>query len=280
MKRYDIDSLDNRDLDLLLAFDARIGPLLETYFRPVVRGLERIPTGPALYVGNHNGATLSPDTFVFCHRLLRERRVADVPFGLAHEVALSVPLMHQLMVPLGAVRAAHDTAQRLFEAGHKALVYPGGDVDSMRAWSERKRVLFAGRRGYVRLALRAGVPIVPLVSAGAHEVLVVLHHGRGIARRLPFAKRLRTEVWPLSLSIPWGLTFGPLPPFVPLPTRIHQEVLSPITFERTGEDAAADDLYVAECDFRIRAQMQQALDRLYEERDAAGSGGPASGTPD
>lgn len=268
MNTYDIDSLDNRDPDALRALGRWIGPALERYFRPVLRGFDSIPDGAALYVGNHNGATLSPDTFVFCAELLKQRRIVDVPYGLAHEVPIQIPGLHQFLVPLGAVRASHDNAKRVFASGKKALVYPGGDVDSMRGWSERKQVCFAGRRGYVRLALRSGVPIIPLVSAGAHEVLIVLHHGRDLAVRLPILKRLRLKAWPISLSIPWGLTTGPIPPFIPLRTQIFQEVLEPIHFTRSGDEAANDELYVLECDARVRAVMQTALDRLYAERDA------------
>jgi 1-acyl-sn-glycerol-3-phosphate acyltransferase len=191
----------------------------------------------------------------------------DIPYGLAHEIPIQVPGLHHLLVPLGAVRASHENARRIFDCGKKALVYPGGDVDAMRAWSERKRILFDSRVGYIRLALRSGVSIVPLVSAGAHEVLVVFHHGRGLAARVPFLRRFRLKAWPISFTIPWGITMGPMPPFVPLPTRIFQELLPPIHFDRSGESAATDALCVRECDARVRAAMQDTLTRLYAERD-------------
>ncbi len=269
MARYDIDSLDNRNPELLRKFSATFGPWIDAYFRPQVTGLERIPSGPALYVGNHNGGMVSPDTFVFCYRLFNARGAEDVPYGLAHDWAVRAPLLRDIVIPLGAIRAGHDNAARLFKQGSKALVYPGGDEDAFRAYSERKQIHFGGRKGYLRLALLHGVPVIPLVTAGAHEVFYVLHHGRGFARRFPVARWLRLKSWPVTLSIPWGLTLGPMPPFIPMRSRIFQEVLEPIAFERSGKEAAADDAYVAACDAQVQVAMQVALDRLYAERDAS-----------
>ena len=70
------------------------------------------------------------------------------------------------------------------------------------------------------------------------------------------------KVWPLTLSIPWGVTLGPAPPHFPLPSRILLEVLEPIAFERTGPDAANDTDYVAECAALVETRMQTALDQL------------------
>ena len=143
--------------------------------------------------------------------------------------------------------AGHDHALSLFAAGHQVLVYPGGDVEAMRPFRDRDRLRFAGRRGYIRLALRAGVPIVPLVAAGAHATFIVLSDLPWLARALGVDRRFRLTVFPLALSVPWGLTLGPLPPYLPWPSRILIEALPAIHFPRTGEDAAADDAWVTAC---------------------------------
>ena len=263
----DIDSLENRRPQLIQRFTDTLGPMLDRWFRPEVRGLSHIPEGAALYVGNHNGATLTPDSYVFCRALMEERGIQDVPFGLMHGVAIKVPGVHHLFPLLGAVRASHANAHRLFEAGHKVLVYPGGDLDAMRPWRKRHRVVFDQRRGYIRLALRGGVPIVPVVAAGAHETFFVIDDGRWLARLLRADKLLRIKVFPITLSIPWGLTIGPAPPHFPWPSRILVEVLEPITFERYGEDAANDEAFVEACHLRVIQQMERTLASLLRERD-------------
>lgn len=275
LPRYDIDRLDNRDPALVRRAIEALEPMLEAWFHPVVRGLERVPSGPCLYVGNHNGGLCSADTFIFGAAVYRAHGIDAVPYGLGHEVAISWPLLHQVLVPLGAVRASHANATRLFAEGAKVLVYPGGDLDSMRPFRDRDRVVFGPRRGYVRLALRAGVPIVPVVAAGAHATSLVLTDGRALARALGLQRALRLEVCPVTVSVPWGLVVGITPPYVPMPTRIFVEVMDPIAFDRVGEEAAADRDYVERCHERVHGAMEATLARLAAERRASRRAGTA-----
>lgn len=271
MARYDIDSIDNRDEETVAqAVEALEGPLFR-YFRPVIRGIDRIPGGPALYVGNHNAGFLSPDTFTFAIAAYRAHGIEAVPHGLGHEVAIRLPLFHRPLARLGAVRASHDNARRLFARGQKVLVYPGSDLDTFRSFRDRDRVIFGTRRGYLRLALREGVPIVPVVTAGAQSTWLVLSDGQWIARGLGLDRILRTKAWPVVISIPWGLTIGPPPPHFPFPSRLYQEVLDPIRFDRRGPDAAGDSDYVERCHALVHGRMQATLTRLAAERAHAAS---------
>lgn len=262
---YDVDSIDNRDPELIARISRTLGPALERYFSPSVRGLERVPEGAALYVGNHSGGLLSADSFILAHHLFERYGVDAVAYGLAHDLAVRAPGLQQMLVPLGAVRASNDAAHRLFEAGRKVLVYPGGDRESLRPFRDRNRVTFAGRKGYMRLAIREGVPIVPIVAAGAHATFVVLDDGRWIAERLGLHELARLDVVPISVALPWGISIGTIPYF-PFPTKILIEVLEPLHFERTGEAAAGDDDYVSALDEALRARMQAKLTELAEER--------------
>jgi len=266
MRRYDIDSLDNRDPDRVDRWCRAIRGPATTYFRYELRGAEHIPDGPVLYVGNHSGGILTPDTFLLCAELYAHRGIDAMPYGLGHEVAITAPIAHQVVVPLGAVRASHENAHRLFTAGHKVMVYPGGDLDNQRPFRHRHRIVFGGRSGYIRLALREGVPIVPITTAGGHSTFVIVDDLRWLARLSGARRFLRSKVWPLTWSIPWGLTLGPVPLYVPLPSRILAEIGDPIRFERTGPQAAKDDDYVRRCDERVRSLMQTTLDALAAER--------------
>jgi 1-acyl-sn-glycerol-3-phosphate acyltransferase len=258
-----------RDDELLARTVERIAPALDFWFQPEIRGLERVPEGKALLVSNHNGGSMSPDSFVLGVALYRSRGIAAVPYWLAHDMVVRLPLFRQ-MIPLGVVRASSTMAHEVFEAGRKVLVYPGGEQDTLRPWSQRDRINFAGRTGYLRLALRERVPIVPVVIAGAHEVFVVLRGGERLSRWLATDKLFRVKTWPLTLSFPWGLTPGPPPVYLPFPVRMLIELLDPIEFERNGPDAAEDEAWVRECDRRVRASMQRALSRLASERRMTG----------
>ena len=235
---------------------------LRRYHRAEVFGLDRIPKGAALFVGNHSAGLLTPDSFILGSALLTRRPMEDLPYSLTHEVAIRAPGLNQILAPLGGIRACHENAAKIFERGLKVLVYPGGDEDALRPYRMRNKIRFGGRQGYIRLALRHRVPVIPVVCAGAHETFIVIDDLPWLARALRANKLLRMKVWPLTLSIPWGVTLGPAPPHFPLPSRILLEVLQPIAFERTGPDAANDNDYVAECAALVETRMQTALDQL------------------
>ncbi len=264
LRHYDIDSLDNMDYGRIELMNQLLAWPLTKYFRAEVRHLDRIPTGPALYVANHSGGIMTLDSFVFGGALYRERGPEYMPYGLGHDI-IDWPLFNQLVVPIGAVRASHENANRLFAAGKKVLVYPGGDYDDMRPWRDRYRVVFGGRTGYIRLALRNGVPIVPIVCAGSHNTLIIIDDLRWLARGLRLNKLFRTEVWPLVLSIPWGLTLGVVPFYIPFPAKFLIEAGAPIVFDRTGPEAAADNDYVRHCADIVEADMQSTITRLAAE---------------
>jgi 1-acyl-sn-glycerol-3-phosphate acyltransferase len=159
---------------------------------------------------------------------------------------------------LGAVRAKKEIALDALRQGFAVQVYPGGDYDACRSIFRRDEIIFAGRRGYVDLAREAGVPIVPVVSSGAHDALLILWDGVWLSERLGLDKRYRLKAFPLSVSVPWGLWFGPLPGYVPLPTKVRMRVLPPISPE-------GDPI---EVDAKVRSVLQQASNELAKERRA------------
>ena len=236
--------------------------LFRAYFRAQVDGLSHLPEGPFVAVGTHGGATLVLDTMVWM------AAYANAKLGGAMTRAPLVTLAHDQMFDayptrlaravskLGAVRSRHDVAREALAKGYAVQVYPGGDYDACRPFRDRNRIVFAGRRGYVDLARDAGVPIVPVVSHGAHRALVVLSDGAKIARLLRLRERARLEVFPLTLSIPWGLFLGPLPGYLPLPTKIRIRVLPALT-------SHLDEPYNRESvDRDVQARMQRELDRM------------------
>lgn len=262
--RTDIDSQqrDKRVIDLLTQ---RVVPLLKRYFRAEVRGVGAIPEGPALFVANHSGGFLTPDTYLFCAAVYEEHGLDAVPYGLAHEVPLKMPLIGTYVSKLGGIRASHDGAHQIFQKKGKVLVYPGGDLDAFRPSTKRDQVIFGDRRGYIRLALREGVAIVPVVSAGSHDTWVVLSDGRWLGQLLRTHKWLRTDILPITFSLPWGLSVGAPLIYFPLRAKIIIEVLPAIRFARSGPDAAGDDAYVEACHTEVHSTMQAALSRLARE---------------
>src|SRR5204862_3672287 len=96
----------------------------------------------------------------------------------------------------GTVAASHDNARRAFDKGAPVLVYPGGDYETFRPTWHADRIEFGGRKGFIRLALERGVPIVPVVAVGGQETALFLTRGERLARLTGGANLTRIKVTP------------------------------------------------------------------------------------
>jgi 1-acyl-sn-glycerol-3-phosphate acyltransferase len=258
--------LDERDPDYIRDHLPQLWLLASLYLRADVRGLDNIPEkGPVLLVGNHSGGNMIVDTFVFTLAFETYFGVERPFYQLAHNLVL---LLGQFMPWLpnlrkfGTVAAGHDTAQRALDAGAAVLVYPGGDYETHRPSWESSTVDFGGRKGFIRLALRAGVPIVPVVAIGGQETALFLSRGERLARVLRLDRMFRLKVLPISLALPWGLNVGDMLTHIPLPAKITVDVLPPIDLrEEFGARPDVDEVYT-----NIVGRMQDRLSALAAER--------------
>jgi 1-acyl-sn-glycerol-3-phosphate acyltransferase len=254
--------LEDRDPDYLREMLPLMWLISTFYFRGEVRGLGNIPEDePVLLVGNHSGGNVIPDTFVFTLAFYTYFGVERGFHQLAHSLAIAWPIAGDMLRKSGTMRASHENAERALECGSPVLVYPGGDWETHRPSWESAKVDFAGRKGFIRLALEAGVPIVPVVSIGGQETALFLSRGAGLAKALGLDRLLRLKVLPISIAAPWGLNIGDFASHIPLPAKITVEVLPPIDLEQFGPDPDLDEIYEL-----VTSQMQDALSALASER--------------
>jgi 1-acyl-sn-glycerol-3-phosphate acyltransferase len=235
-------------------------PIAKRYFRSEVHNLGRIPAGGALLVSNHSGGPTTTDLPTFAVHFY-DRFGYDRPlYTLSHDV-LSVGPTKQFLQRIGFIPASRDNAARALASDAAVMVFPGGDYDATRPTLKQNVIDFNGRTGYVRTAIDAGVPIVPIVSIGGQETQLFLTRGTWLAKRVGIIKRLtRSEIVPIAVGFPFGLTLGGAN--LPLPSKIVTEVLAPIDVTaRFGEDPD-----VAKVDAHVRKLMQTALDRLARQR--------------
>jgi 1-acyl-sn-glycerol-3-phosphate acyltransferase len=248
--------LDQRDPDYIRDQLPGLWLLASIYFRADVRGLDRIPEdGPVLLVGNHSGGNLPPDTFVFTLAFCTYFGTERPFYQLAHNLVVSMPGLGSLR-KFGTVAANHENAQLALKSGAALLVYPGGDYEVFRPSWERHVVDFGGRKGYVRLAREAGVPIVPVASVGGQEAALFLDRGQWLAKLLMADKLFRLKSVPILLAPPWGLVISDLIPRLPLPAKIAVEVQEPISVD--GDDQSVHD--------KVMESLQGGVDRLAAER--------------
>ena len=214
---------------------------------------------PVLFVANHGFGGIV-DINVMAVGAVIEGLALDRPVTfLSHQLAWTLGV-GPIVEHLGARPANRESAHRAFAEGHHVVVFPGGDLDAAKTFADRNHIVFGGRHGFARLAMEEGVPIVPVVTAGAGESLLVLSDGERLARALRLDTLLRVKALPTSLSLPWGLNTGAVGmlPYLPLPTKLCTRVL-PATMALADEDAAA----YAE---RIHTVMQDALTAMTKNR--------------
>lgn len=228
-------------------FIEKIYPLLDLlyrfYFRVDITGWENVIDGKALYVGNHNGV-ITYEVVMLFHAWWKKYKGARRALGLAHGIALNNPFFRWLCPRIGAIPADPDVADEAFARGYSLLVYPGGEKEAMRSYFDRNKIDFFQRKGFIKLALRAKVPITPVVSIGAHETYFVLHRGEQFAKWLGLEKKYRLHAVPVTfrgIFLIWCLalglvTFFPLllvpaaftSLFVPLPAKMSFRILPSI----------------------------------------------------
>lgn len=236
-----------------------------SYFTPEVRGLDLLPAdGPALVVGNHSCLFYMPEVWVGGQAIMSRRGIDEPTYLLTYDLLLAVPGVGPVLRRLGAVPAGTGGAESALAAGACVLVYPGGDLEACRPWTQRNQIEFGGRKGFVRLALRSGVPVVPVVAHGGQHAVVVLTRGDRLARAAGL-HGIRIKVFPFLAGPPFGITSILTPP-LPMPAQLTLEFLPALDWTGYGPEAADDAAAVSACYDDITGRMQAALDRLAAER--------------
>lgn len=225
------------------------GPVYRNWFRAEWEGLERIPvSGGALLVANHGGA-IPADAPVIMHGI--EEELHRPVYGLADYLFRSLPLVGTAWSRGGGVPAHPDNAYRLLrEQQQLVLVFPEGTKGTGKLYSERYRLRRFGRGGFVEIAMRAGVPVVPIVVVGNEESMPILAKSARLAKLsgLPYA--------PLTANM---LLLGPLGLFTYLPAKFKLRVLEPVTFDVPPDQERYSRSRVFEGAEAIRRNMQKNL---------------------
>jgi 1-acyl-sn-glycerol-3-phosphate acyltransferase len=227
---------------------------LHRYFRLKTSGLEKIPSsGPALLVCNHSGVLPFDEILLEAAvaELHPERRLVR---PLTEDFAINFPFAGSWLNRYGCVRACPENAERLLADGQLVGVFPEGSHGMGKLYRNRYRLQRFGRGGFVKLALRAQVPIVPVALLGAEEANPVL-------ARIGLPRSFGVPYLPVTPTFPW---LGPLGLW-PLPTRLFLKVGEPIHLGHAPREAE-DRPLVARLAEDVRAQVQELLDGMIAER--------------
>jgi 1-acyl-sn-glycerol-3-phosphate acyltransferase len=238
--------------------------LVDYWFRMEFDGWDQLPDPPVLLVGIHSGAPFVWDAWTVGVQWWR-RFGEDRPLqGTAHDALMAIPVIGRYFRAMGVLPAAPDSIATALAEGRDVALWPGGEVDSLRPWKERDRANLAGRKGFVKMAIRAGVPIVPIATVGGADAMPVLIRGDKLSRALQLDKLLRLKVFPIAFSLPWGITSAALPQ-LPLPAKIRTRLMPPIDVDHDPQRADDDD-YVERKYHEVQNSIQQGMDTLARKR--------------
>jgi 1-acyl-sn-glycerol-3-phosphate acyltransferase len=221
-----------------------------SWFRVEWEGLENVPDeGGALLVCNHAG--MMPVDGALVQYGIENERCRHV-YMLAHHGFFAFPYVGRLLNRFGIVVAHPNNAHRLLhEDGRLVLVFPEGEKGPVKPPSERYRLQRFGRGGFVETAVRARVPVVPVVLMGTEDstpTLATLSVGG--------------QHFPIT---PNFLLFGPiLGPLAHFPAKIRARVLAPIDVGGPDESRSV----MMDHAESIRSAMQSALDEMYLARES------------
>ncbi|MDF2697322.1 MAG: 1-acyl-sn-glycerol-3-phosphate acyltransferase [Labilithrix sp.] len=226
--------------------------------RPTLEGLEHLPTsGPFLLVANHSGglgiAEIHSFVALYAARLGSARPLA----GFAHPLGFRVWPLSLVLRHIGAIPSTYDAAAAALAAGVPLLVFPGGDHEVTRPFWEANRVDFGGRRGFVRIAHRAWVPIVPMGIHGSHLTAPILLRSYLLPWLLVWPRVTGVKRWPITLLAvigaalifafaPWALPVRLLLVWLWLTLPLTLLPWVPLTIRfRIGEPIRPDDLFAS-----------------------------------
>jgi 1-acyl-sn-glycerol-3-phosphate acyltransferase len=243
--------------------------LCKYYFRLETSGWERLPEETSLLIGNHSGGSLTMDAWTFVFDWWRRFGTERVLHATAHDVLMATPGLGDYFRQAGVIPASREGVTAALSAGCDVVIWPGGDVDAMRSWRRRDEAVLGGRMGFVRTAIRSGVPIVPVATVGGHDTAFVLSEGRWIADGLDrvsgLKKKLRGSQLPIVLGFPFGLTIETIPTHLPLPAKIRTELLDPVHVDHDPERVNDRD-YVDSIYREVESAIQAGMDRLASRR--------------
>jgi 1-acyl-sn-glycerol-3-phosphate acyltransferase len=232
-----------RDESLVASLQPIADALYERYWRVTVEGANLVPAGASVLVANHAGA-LPIDGPLLHHALKRHRADLKPARWLLEDQLFHAPGLGVLWNRLGAVRASPENAMQLLADATPIVVFPEGIQGLSKPFAERYQLQRFGRGGYVKIAARAGVPIVPVAIVGAEESMPLLAKLPGSALGMPF----------LPLTLP------------PLPARWFLKFGTPIVVDG-GADAAGDLALVQRINEQVRDTIDVMLKDMLSRRD-------------
>lgn len=225
------------------------------YHRYAIDGFERLcGPGAALIVGYH-GRPIAHDLCMLSVSM--HERLGYLPHGILHGAFADWPGLRTVKDALGFVTGDGEELAAVIERGEHVIVTPGGVREGCRSFRHRYRVEWGDRAGYLRLAIKYRLPIIPVAAAGTDDTYLGLNDGYAWGRRLRVPSRLPAWIGLGPLG-PWPLS----PPF---PVKIRQRIGEPIDLFAGGDPDPGDRTRLLALHRRVVGAVQSLLDHRDSE---------------
>jgi 1-acyl-sn-glycerol-3-phosphate acyltransferase len=224
-------------------------PMYRHWFRVEWEGFEHLPReGGALLVSNHAGAIPS-DAPAIMHGI--ETDLHRPVYGLAENLFRAMPFVGTMWSRLGGVAAHPDNAYRLLhDEDQLVLVFPEGTKGTGKLYSQRYHLARFGRGGFVEIAMRSGVPVVPIAVVGAEESMPIGWKSNRLA------KLMSIPYFPVTANM---LALGPLGLVGYFPAKFRIRVLPPVYFDVPADQERYSRARVMDESEHVRRLIQDAL---------------------
>ena len=218
------------------------------YFRCQTYGIENIPAGRCILVGNHSGQ-LPYDGAMIATAVFLRGEPPRVVRAMVERFVPSTPFVSPFLARCGQVLGTPANCRRLLANEEIIQIFPEGTHGLNKTWRSRYQLQRFGQ-GFMRMAMEMRAPIVPVAVIGAEEQAPTLANLRGLARLLGLP------------ALP--LTLAPLGGLIPLPSRYRIYFGTPQLFHGDANDD--DDLIVPKVD-SVRATLQTMIERGLAARE-------------
>ena len=215
------------------------------WFRAQTRGIENLPRGRVLLIGNHAGQ-IAIDAAMLGAAVLLEGNPPRIARGMGEFWLPRLPWFSTFLHRVGGVVGTPKNCVDLLRNEEAVTVFPEGVRGVNKLYKERYQLKRFGL-GFMRLALQTNTPIVPVAFVGSEEQAIA------IADIKPLARLLGTPAFPITLT--WPL-LGPLG-LMPLPSRYYIEFGEPMHFRGNHDD---EDRVIEAKVEKVKARIARMLD--------------------
>lgn len=242
--RHGIDPYGIRASTLAETFTI-LGWLYRKYFDVHVFGLENVPDGRAMTVGNHSGGW-ALDGLMTATALFLDREPPRLAQGMAEKFMNRIPLLSVLTQRAGSFTGLPENAIHLLENERLLMVYPEGARGTEKLYPQRYSLVDFGT-GFLRLALRTNAPVIPVAFIGGGDAIPTMVNLYAVARR-------------------FGVPYIPITPWVvalPRPTTLQIYFGEPMRFDGQGNE---EDHVMVGWVQEVKARIQALIERGLKER--------------